>query len=115
MLCGAQAAMVVNNNASAVLLVLAAIARDRQVLVSRGESVEIGGGFRIPEVIEQSGAHLIDVGTTNRTRLADYRKAMGRRNADVAAGRSRCIPATTASKVSSRPPPSLISPRSVCP
>ncbi len=85
MLCGAQAAMVVNNNASAVLLVLAALARDRQVLVSRGESVEIGGGFRIPEVIEQSGAHLVDVGTTNRTRLTDYRKAISRRNADVAA------------------------------
>ncbi len=85
MLCDAEAAIVVNNNAAAVLLVLAAIARDRQVVVSRGESVEIGGGFRIPDVIEQSGAHLIDVGTTNRTRLADYRKAIGRRNADVAA------------------------------
>lgn len=85
MLCGSQAAMVVNNNASAVLLVLAAIARDRQVLVSRGESVEIGGGFRIPDVIEQSGAHLVDVGTTNRTRVTDYRKAIARRNADVAA------------------------------
>jgi L-seryl-tRNA(Ser) seleniumtransferase len=85
MLCGAEAAMVVNNNASAVLLVLAAIARDRQVVVSRGESVEIGGGFRIPDVMEQSGAHLVDVGTTNRTRLADYRKAIARKNADVAA------------------------------
>ena len=77
--------MVVNNNAAAVLLVLAALARDRQVVVSRGESVEIGGGFRIPEVMEQSGARLVDVGTTNRTRLADYRKAIGRKNADVAA------------------------------
>jgi L-seryl-tRNA(Ser) seleniumtransferase len=85
MLCGAEAAIVVNNNASAVMLVLAAIARDRQVLVSRGESVEIGGGFRIPDVIEQSGAQLVDVGTTNRTRVADYRKAFGRKNADVAA------------------------------
>ena len=85
MLCGAEAAIVVNNNASAVLLVLAAIARDRQVVVSRGESVEIGGGFRIPEVIEQSGAQLVDVGTTNRTRVADYRKAIGRKHADVAA------------------------------
>ena len=85
MLCGAQSAMVVNNNASAVLLVLAAIARDRQVLVSRGESVEIGGGFRVPDVMEQSGAHLVDVGTTNRTRLADYRRALTRKNADVAA------------------------------
>jgi L-seryl-tRNA(Ser) seleniumtransferase len=85
MLCGAEAAIVVNNNASAVLLVLAAIAHDRQVLVSRGESVEIGGGFRIPEVMEQSGAHLVDIGTTNRTRLADYRRAIARKNADVAA------------------------------
>jgi L-seryl-tRNA(Ser) seleniumtransferase len=85
MLCGAESAMVVNNNASAVLLVLAAIARDRQVIVSRGESVEIGGGFRIPDVMEQSGARLVDVGTTNRTRLSDYRSALGRKNADVAA------------------------------
>ena len=65
--------MVVNNNAAAVLLVLAALAAGREVPVSRGESVEIGGGFRVPEVIEQSGARLVDVGTTNRTRLADYR------------------------------------------
>jgi L-seryl-tRNA(Ser) seleniumtransferase len=85
MLCGAEAAMVVNNNASAVLLVLAAIANDRQVVVSRGECVEIGGGFRIPDVMEQSGAHLVDVGTTNRTRLSDYRKTIGRTKADVAA------------------------------
>ncbi len=76
--------MVVNNNAAAVLLVLAALARDRQVLVSRGESVEIGGGFRVPEVMEQSGAHLVDVGTTNRTRLADYTKALARKHSDVA-------------------------------
>ncbi|MEP7201125.1 MAG: L-seryl-tRNA(Sec) selenium transferase [Ilumatobacteraceae bacterium] len=85
MLCGADAAIVVNNNAAAVLLVLAATAHDRQVVVSRGECVEIGGGFRIPEVMEQSGAHLVDVGTTNRTRLGDYRKAISRKNADVAA------------------------------
>ena len=83
-LCGAEAAMVVNNNAAAVMLVLAALARDRQVLVSRGESVEIGGGFRVPDVMEQSGAHLVDVGTTNRTRLSDYQKAIARRHADVA-------------------------------
>jgi L-seryl-tRNA(Ser) seleniumtransferase len=83
-LCGAEAAMVVNNNAAAVLLVLAALARDRQVLVSRGESVEIGGGFRVPEVMEQSGAVLVDVGTTNRTRLSDYSKAFSRKTADVA-------------------------------
>jgi L-seryl-tRNA(Ser) seleniumtransferase len=83
-LCGAEAAMVVNNNAGAVLLVLAALARGREVLVSRGECVEIGGGFRVPEVLEQSGARLVDVGTTNRTRAADYQRAMTRPSADVA-------------------------------
>jgi L-seryl-tRNA(Ser) seleniumtransferase len=76
--------MIVNNNAAAVLLVTAALAAGRQVLVSRGESVEIGGSFRVPEVVEQSGAHLVDVGTTNRTRLADYRRAIARPGADVA-------------------------------
>ncbi len=75
-LCEAEAAMVVNNNAAAVLLVLAALAAGRDVPVSRGESVEIGGGFRVPEVMEQSGARLVDVGTTNRTRVADYRRAV---------------------------------------
>jgi L-seryl-tRNA(Ser) seleniumtransferase len=75
-LCGAEDAMVVNNNAGAVLLVLAALASGRAVPVSRGESVEIGGGFRVPEVMEQSGARLVDVGTTNRTRLDDYRRAV---------------------------------------
>ena len=83
-LCGAEAALVVNNNAAAVLLVLAAIAAGREVVVSRGEAVEIGGGFRVPEVMEQSGARLVDVGTTNRTRLADYQRALGRPGADVA-------------------------------
>jgi L-seryl-tRNA(Ser) seleniumtransferase len=83
-LCGAESAMIVNNNAAAVLLVTAALATGRQVLVSRGESVEIGGSFRVPEVIEQSGAQLVDVGTTNRTRIGDYRRAIGRKNADVA-------------------------------
>lgn len=77
-LCGADAAVVVNNNAAAVLLVLAALANGRGVAVSRGESVEIGGGFRIPEVMEQSGARLVDVGTTNRTRAADYERAVER-------------------------------------
>jgi L-seryl-tRNA(Ser) seleniumtransferase len=77
-LCGAEDAMVVNNNAAAVLLVLAALAAGRDVPVSRGESVEIGGGFRVPEVMEQSGARLVDVGTTNRTRLEDYRRAVER-------------------------------------
>jgi L-seryl-tRNA(Ser) seleniumtransferase len=73
---GAEAALVVNNGASALLLVLAALARDRSVVVSRGELVEIGGGFRIPEVMVQSGARLVEVGTTNRTRLADYGNAV---------------------------------------
>ena len=70
---GAEAALVVNNGASALLLVLAALARGRAVVVSRGELVEIGGGFRVPEVMVQSGCELVEVGTTNRTRLADYR------------------------------------------
>ncbi len=83
-LCGAEDAIVVNNNASAVLLVLAALAAGRDVAVSRGESVEIGGAFRVPEVMEQSGARLLDVGTTNRTRLADYERALVRPGADVA-------------------------------
>ena len=83
-LVGAQDAIVVNNNAAAVLLVTAALAHGHEVLVSRGESVEIGGSFRVPEVIEQSGARLVDVGTTNRTRPADYRRAIERTGADVA-------------------------------
>jgi L-seryl-tRNA(Ser) seleniumtransferase len=73
--CGAEAALVVNNGAAAVLLMLAALAADRPVVVSRGELVEIGGGFRIPEIMALSGAQLVEVGTTNRTRLADYRTA----------------------------------------
>jgi L-seryl-tRNA(Ser) seleniumtransferase len=83
-LCGGEAAMVVNNNAAAVLLVLAALAAGRQVPVSRGESVEIGGSFRVPDVMSQSGATLVDVGTTNRTRLDDYAGALGVPGADVA-------------------------------
>jgi len=83
-LCGGEAAMVVNNNAAAVMLVLAALAYDRGVAVSRGESVEIGGAFRVPDVMEQSGATLVDVGTTNRTRLSDYSKAIARQGADIA-------------------------------
>jgi L-seryl-tRNA(Ser) seleniumtransferase len=73
---GAEAALVVNNGASALLLILAALARGRAVAVSRGELVEIGGGFRVPDVMAQSGARLVEVGTTNRTRLADYRAAV---------------------------------------
>jgi L-seryl-tRNA(Ser) seleniumtransferase len=77
-LTGAQDALVVNNGAAAVLLSVAALAGPgASVVVSRGQLVEIGGGFRIPEVIAQSGARLVEVGTTNRTRLADYRRAIG--------------------------------------
>jgi len=75
-LVGAPAAMVVNNAASALLLALATAAAGGDVVVSRGELIEIGGGFRIPEILERSGARLVEVGTTNRTRLADYEKAL---------------------------------------
>ena len=74
--CGAEAALVVNNCASAVLLALAALGQTGGVAVSRSELVEIGGGFRIPDVMKQSGATLVEVGTTNRTRLADYQRAV---------------------------------------
>jgi L-seryl-tRNA(Ser) seleniumtransferase len=77
MACSAESALVVNNGAAAVLLVLAALAKDQDVVVSRGELIEIGGGFRLPEVFATSGARLVEVGTTNRTRSSDYEQAAG--------------------------------------
>src|SRR6187431_3099308 len=82
-LSGAEAAVVVNNNAAATMLVLAALAAGREVIISRGELVEIGGGFRVPDVMAQSGAILREVGTTNRTRIADYAAALSERTAMI--------------------------------
>ncbi len=75
-LTGAEAATVVNNNAAATMLVLAALAAQKEVIVSRGQLIEIGGSFRLPEVMDQSGARLVEVGATNRTHLTDYQKAI---------------------------------------
>lgn len=78
-LCGAPATLVVNNGAAACLLLLGAHLAGKDVLVSRGELVEIGGGFRVPEILERSGARLVEVGATNRTRIADYARALDQR------------------------------------
>jgi L-seryl-tRNA(Ser) seleniumtransferase len=80
-LLGVEGALVVNNNAAAVNLVLRALAEGREVVASRGEQVEIGGGFRMPDVMRQAGCHLVEVGATNRTRAADYAQAIGERTA----------------------------------
>ncbi len=80
-LTGAEAALVVNNNAAAVMFILRAFADGREVIISRGQLVEIGGGFRVPDVLRQSGAQMVEVGTTNRTRIEDFRNSLTDRTA----------------------------------
>lgn len=80
---GAEAAMVVNNNAAAVFLILSALAKQKEVIVSRGQLVEIGGSFRVSSIMEESGAHLVEVGTTNKTHLFDYEEAVGEETAMI--------------------------------
>ena len=80
---GAEDAVVVNNNAAAIILVLHTLAKNKEVIVSRGELIEIGGSFRIPEIIRAGGAKMVEVGTTNKTRLADYEKALSKKTACI--------------------------------
>ena len=80
-LTGAEDALVVNNNASALIMILSSLAKDREVIISRGQLVEIGGGFRIPAIMKESGAQLVEVGTTNRTRIEDYAAALNENTA----------------------------------
>ena len=89
---GAEAALVVNNNAAAIMLILGGLAAGREVVISRGELVEIGGGFRVPDVMRQSGATLREVGTTNRTRITDYMASVSARDGDVPARASVELP-----------------------